>query len=116
MSTDDARLQLLYQPHITHNSASLSTLKWLCTSFAGSVAGVLGLENYAGFALFALSIVLTSVAVWGVQCKGRGVDRYVQGGWWEVVNPGQENIASFILFWTLFYGASSSVLRGYVRC
>ncbi|KZP00303.1 hypothetical protein CALVIDRAFT_327673 [Calocera viscosa TUFC12733] len=104
MSTDDARLQLLYQPHVQHNAASLATYKWLCTSFAGSVAGVLGLENYAGFAVFFASILLTSLVVWTVQCKGRSVERYVHGGWWEIVNPGQENIASFILFWTLFYG------------
>ncbi|EJU06669.1 hypothetical protein DACRYDRAFT_61496 [Dacryopinax primogenitus] len=103
MSADDAHLQLLYQPHLAHNAASLSTLKWLCTSFAGSVAGVLGLENYWGFALFFASILLTTAVVWSIQCKG-DVDRYVQGGWWEIINPGQENIASFILFWTLFYG------------
>ncbi|KZT60845.1 hypothetical protein CALCODRAFT_515201 [Calocera cornea HHB12733] len=104
MSSDDARLQLLYAPHVTSNTATLATYKWLCTSFAGSIAGVLGLENYAGFALFVGSIVLTSVGVWVLLCGGKDVDRFVQGGWWEIMNPGQENIASFILFWTLFYG------------
>jgi hypothetical protein len=35
--------------------------------------------------------------------------KYVQGGFLEVVNPGQENTFSFILVWTLFYGSSPSL-------
>jgi hypothetical protein len=102
MSTPDTDAHL-YPPHILHNTTTLSNLKFLSSCFSGAIAGVLGLENYSGFLLFVLTTVATTALVYGVSCKGR-MDKYVKGGLWELVNPGQDNIFSFVLLWTLFYG------------
>lgn len=114
-ATPEAAAQLLFPPNVQYNNGRLYIVKFLSSSFAGAVAGVLGLENTLGFALFIFSTLLTSSSLY-LKCKGRP-DKYVPGGWWELVNPGQENIFSFVLVWTLFYGtpirplhASSSVL------
>ena len=98
----EAAAQLLFQPNVQYNNSRLYTIKFLSSCFAGAVAGVLGLENTLGFALFIFSTLLTSSCLY-LKCKGRP-GKYVSGGWWEVVNPGQENIFSFVLVWTLFYG------------
>ena len=100
-----AAAQRLYAPHIQHNTATLANAKFITSCFAGAVAGVLGLENWAGFALFVLATALAAAVLYTVNFRGRP-RKFVQGGMLEVVNPGQENIASFILAWTLFYGAS----------
>jgi ER membrane protein complex subunit 6 len=105
MSATEAELaaQLLYPLHITQNANALYNVKFLSSCFIGAVCGVLGLENFQGFGLFCVSILLSSAVIYGVQCRGRP-EKYVQGGWWELVSPGQENVFSFILLWTLFYG------------
>ena len=38
-----------------------------------------------------------------LKCKGKPA-KYVHGGVLEMLNPGQENLFSFLLAWTLFYG------------
>ena len=98
----EAAAQLLFQPNVQYNNSRLYIIKFLSSCFAGAVAGVLGLENTLGFALFIFSTLLTSSCLY-LKCRGRP-GKYVSGGWWEVVNPGQENIFSFVLVWTLFYG------------
>ncbi|KAG2013005.1 hypothetical protein CC2G_009948 [Coprinopsis cinerea AmutBmut pab1-1] len=102
-TTSEASAQLIYPPNVQSNSALLN-VKFLSACFAGAAAGILGLENLHGFALFLASTVLTSLCVGVVNCKGR-VGKYVHGGWAELVNPGQDNAFSFVLVWTLFYGA-----------
>lgn len=100
----DEAARLIYAPNVQHNSA-LNSVKFLSSCFAGAVAGILGLENWAGFALFAASILLTAACMYVVNCKGRPT-KYVSGGVKELANPGQDNVFSFVLVWTLFYGAS----------
>ncbi|KAG9000612.1 hypothetical protein FRB93_012624 [Tulasnella sp. JGI-2019a] len=95
---------LVYPPHVQYNSQSLHIVKFLSSSFAGAAAGVLGLENLLGFGFFAVSTLITSVSIWLIRCQGRP-KKYMFGGMWELVNPGQDNLFSYILFWTLFYGA-----------
>ena len=95
--------RLIFQPNVIHNSA-LHTVKFLSSCFAGAVAGVLGLENWMGFALFVFSSLISAGVMSIVNCKGRPT-KYVPGGVKELVNPGQDNIFSFVLVWTLFYGA-----------
>jgi len=102
MSAADQQAQLLFPPNVQYNASRVYSIKFLSSCFAGAVAGVLGLENTLGFALFILATLLTSACLY-VKCKGRPA-KYIPGGWWELVNPGQENISSFILVWTLFYG------------
>ncbi|RPD67464.1 hypothetical protein L227DRAFT_24734 [Lentinus tigrinus ALCF2SS1-6] len=101
-ATPEAAAQLLFPPNVQYNNSRLYTVKFLSSCFAGAVAGVLGLENTLGFALFIFSTLLTSSCLY-LKCKGRPA-KFVSGGWWELVNPGQENIFSFVLVWTLFYG------------
>lgn len=104
MSTEESEaIQLqLYPPHIQHNTNSLHTVKFLSASFSGAAAGILGLENFSGFALFLASTLLTTSAIWLVKCKGRP-QKYLHGGLWPLLNPGQDNLFSFVLVWTLFY-------------
>ena len=102
----DAAAQLLYPPNVQYNAGRVYTIKFLAACFAGAVAGILGLENWLGFALFLSSTALTSSCLY-IKCKGRPA-KYMPGGLWELVNPGQENLFSFLLVWTLFYGAYAS--------
>ena len=99
----DTAAQFLYQPNVQYNASKTYTIKFLAACFAGAVAGVLGLENWLGFALFVFSIALSSACLY-IKCKGRPA-KYMPGGLWDLVNPGQENMFSFLLVWTLFYGA-----------
>ena len=98
--------QLIYPQHALANTATLANLKFLTACFCGAVAGVLGLENQYGFALFSASSLITALAIYLVHIRGRSakVSAFVRGGLWEFLNPGQENVFSFILVWTLFYG------------
>lgn len=103
MSTsEEAAAQLIYAPNVQHNTA-LTTVKFLSSCFAGAVAGILGLENWTGFALFIASTLLTSVCIYAVNCNGKPA-KYIPGGLAELVNPGQDNIFTFVLVWTLFFG------------
>lgn len=102
-STADSAAQLIYGPNVLHNQ-SLTTVKFLSSCFAGAVAGILGLENWLGFALFFASTLMTSACIYAINCKGRPT-KYLQGGLSELINPGQDNAFTFILVWTLFFGA-----------
>ncbi|KAF8318108.1 hypothetical protein DL93DRAFT_2165149 [Clavulina sp. PMI_390] len=103
----------IYPPHATFNVNTVANIKFLSACFTGAIAGVLGLEKQYGFALFALSSLVTAVFIYLAHMpKARSVSRggssgvrlYVPGGSWELVNPGQENVFSFVLLWTLFFG------------
>lgn len=98
-----AKARLIYAPNVLHNS-SLSNVKFISSCFAGATAGVLGLENWAGFALFVISTFFTAACLYFVNCNGRP-KKYVAGGVSELLNPGQDNIFTFVLVWTLLYGA-----------
>ena len=104
-STADPAAQLIFGPNVLHNQ-SLTTVKFLSSCFAGAVAGILGLENWLGFALFFTSTLMTSACIYAINCKGRPA-KYLQGGLSELINPGQDNAFTFILVWTLFFGAYS---------
>lgn len=101
-SPTEEPIQRLYPPNVQFNGSKLYTTKFISSCFAGAAAGILGLENWLGFALFLASTLLTSACLY-VQCKGAPA-KYVPGGWIELVNPGQENAFSFVLAWTLFFG------------
>ncbi len=110
-ATPEAAAQLLFPPNVQYNNSRLYTVKFLSSCFAGAVAGVLGLENTLGFALFVFSTLLTSSCLY-LKCKGRP-GKFVPGGWWELVNPGQENTFSFVLVWTLFYGTPITLVYAF---
>ncbi|KAJ3006096.1 hypothetical protein NUW54_g4062 [Trametes sanguinea] len=86
-ASPEAAAQLLFPPNVQYNNARLYTVKFLSSCFAGAVAGVLGLENTLGFALFIFSTLFTAACLY-VKCKGRPA-KFVPGGWWELVNPGR---------------------------
>jgi hypothetical protein len=97
--------QKLFAPALVHNSA-LSSVRFASACFAGAAAGILGLTNWTGPLLFLASTLATSACIYAVNCKGRP-SAYLQGGWSELAMPGQENVAAFVMVWTLFYGAST---------
>lgn len=101
-SSSDEAQQQIYPPNVKHNAA-LMNVKFVSACFAGSVAGVLGLENWLGFALFVASTLFTSLVILVVNCKGRPAS-FIPGGALELLNPGQDNVFTFLLVWTLFYG------------
>ena len=98
----EAAAQLIYGPNVQANS-SLVTVKFISACFAGAVAGILGLENWTGFALFLLSTLFTSFCIHTINCRGTP-SKYLPGGISDMVNPGQDNAFTFVLVWTLFYG------------
>lgn len=102
--------QRLFAPHIVTNTHTISTIKFISSSLAGAVAGILGLENAYGFTLFAFSTLFSSLCMLVLNLGGKP-RKYLPGGWVEMVNPGQENVMSFVLVWTLFYGVFSSHTR-----
>jgi hypothetical protein len=100
--TAETAAHLIYAPNVQHNQ-SLTTVKFVSSCFAGAVAGILGLENWLGFALFFASTFLTSACIYGINCKGRPA-KYLEGAISDLINPGQDNVFTFILAWTLFFG------------
>ncbi|PFH48996.1 hypothetical protein AMATHDRAFT_148662 [Amanita thiersii Skay4041] len=98
----EAAAQRIYPPNVLANS-SLITVKFLAACFTGAAAGILGLENWSGFLFFLLSTVFTTICIYFLNCHGKP-QKFVPGGFAELVNPGQDNIFTFILVWTLFYG------------
>ncbi|PPQ94794.1 hypothetical protein CVT25_007431 [Psilocybe cyanescens] len=101
-SAEATAAQLIYGPNVLSNSA-ITTTKFIAACFAGAAAGILGLENWAGFILFVASTLLTAGITSAVNCKGKP-KKYFQSGILELVNPGQDNAFTFVLVWTLFYG------------
>lgn len=111
----------IYAPHAMFNANALANIKFLSACFTGAISGILGLEKQYGFALFALSSIATALSIYilhmpkahsithlfGTPSKGSGPSAriYAPGGSWDVLNPGQENLFSFLLAWTLFFGA-----------
>ncbi|KAG8753014.1 hypothetical protein FRC12_011703 [Ceratobasidium sp. 428] len=100
----ELKAQRIFPQNAQHNALVLSNIKFVSSCFVGAVAGILGLQNFYGFLLFGVSLFVTAGAVAGLKLKGARVENYVAGGWVDMINPGQENIFSFVLLWTLFYG------------
>jgi ER membrane protein complex subunit 6 len=103
--TPDDQQRQLFGPHVLFNNNSIYNVKFISSCFSGAVAGILGLENWLGFMFFIFAMLITSLVLHFFNLKANP-KKYVQGGFVEVVNPGQENTFSFILVWTLFYGPS----------
>ncbi|TFK69415.1 hypothetical protein BDN72DRAFT_840383 [Pluteus cervinus] len=101
-SPSERAAQLIYPANVLAN-ASLTNIKFISACFAGASAGILGLENWRGFALFLTSTLFTSLCINTINCRGQ-VSKYMQGGLTELLNPGQDNAFTFVLVWTLFYG------------
>ena len=108
-ATSDEAAQLIYTPNVLANAA-LTDIKFLSACFSGAVAGILGLENWLGFALFLSSTLFTALCIHTINC-GRTPSKFISGGLTELLNPGQDNAFTFVLVWTLFYGKSARLPR-----
>ena len=113
-TTAEATAQLIYPANVQANS-SLVNVKFLSSCFAGAAAGILGLENWLGFALFLASTFITSASIYTINCRQQPA-KYIQGGLAELVNPGQDNVFTFVLVWTLFYGEFGLLHRRVEPC
>lgn len=100
-----------YGPNIAHNKGVLANIFFATACLSGFVSGILGLQNVQGFILFGVATLLNSVLIGGVKME-KGVRRYVMGGWTELLLPAQDNLFSFVLVWTLVYGASTGLFLG----
>ena len=83
----------------------------LVACFSGLVAGILGLTNLSGFALYVITSVLSALTVAILKCDfdvarfvpqahgsgGAEVARWK--GWMVLTGLGQENLLGFLLFW-----------------
>jgi ER membrane protein complex subunit 6 len=92
----------IYAPNVQANM-SLHNIKFYSACFAGATAGILGLENWRGFALFLFSTMFTSLCIYTINCRGSPA-KFFPGGFSEMVNPGTENVSTFVLVWTLLFG------------
>lgn len=98
-----------------HPRATQLTTSQLTACFSGAIAGILGLTNLTGFALYLATAVATGLTVAAVKCNFN-VGKYSpqahsdagpQGavvvaswkGWVELMGLGQENLLGFLLFW-----------------
>lgn len=120
-SSAQQSVQLLYAPNVQHNILTLTSIKFISAVFAGSVAAILGLTNFAGFGLFALAMLWAALCIYAVCCKGKP-GRYMASavtakgvngggsGMIELLNPGSDNAFTFVLVWTLFYGEQFAYL------
>lgn len=91
------------------------TTRQLTACFAGLVAGILGLTNLAGFALYLGTALATGLTVAAAKCGGNlarfSVQAHAASGplgaahvsawraWTELMGLGQENLLGFLLFW-----------------
>ncbi|GMK53859.1 hypothetical protein CspeluHIS016_0104450 [Cutaneotrichosporon spelunceum] len=104
----------LHPPSVQHNTRVLGSIATLTSCFAGLVAGVLGLQNLSGFALYLATALLTALAS-AFKCN-MDVGRYVPDahaspgplgavkpsiwrGWLGVAGISGENLLGFLLFW-----------------
>lgn len=121
MSSASQEAEKIYAPHATFNANELSNVKFLSACFAGAISGILGLQKQYGFGLFALSSIATAFSIYMLRMpkahstsrllrstsskrSGPSTQIYAPGGAWDILNPGQENLFTFLLLWTLFYG------------
>jgi hypothetical protein len=104
----------------------------LTSCFSGLVAGILGLTNLSGFALYLLTAVVNGLVVGFLKCGGGNVGKYVpaahggagpQGaakvniwsGWAGVMGLGTETLLGFMLFWIGGYALVHGEYRGKVE-
>ncbi|KAG8687205.1 hypothetical protein FRC08_012105, partial [Ceratobasidium sp. 394] len=73
----ELKAQRIFPQNAQHNALVLANIKFVSSCFVGAVAGILGLQNFYGFLLFAVSLFVTAGAVAGLKLKGKRVDKFV---------------------------------------
>jgi hypothetical protein len=121
----------LHPSSVQHNLLILSNLCTLTSVFSGTLAGILGLLNFKGFILYFFSSLFTAGTIALLKCRNEktgkvdlerflpslhGVNEKSTTGWkltmkalWSLMDVGQENLLTFLLFWIGFY---VSVIKG----
>ncbi|KAL7425013.1 hypothetical protein Q5752_000700 [Cryptotrichosporon argae] len=105
----------LYVPAAAHNARVLSSIATLAACFSGLVAGLLGLTNLSGFALYLSASLLSALSTFALKCHGDVGAHVPQAhagagplgaarvsrvrGWAGLMGLGQENLLGFLLFW-----------------
>ncbi|WWC73566.1 uncharacterized protein I206_107538 [Kwoniella pini CBS 10737] len=108
----------LHPPSVIHNTRILSSLGTYSACFSGLIAGLLGLTNLYGFALYLISSIFTSIILLLFKCNGDVIKYVAQShsnlsngengtfgngkkwkGYWALSGIGQENLLGFLLFW-----------------
>ncbi|KAI8087852.1 uncharacterized protein B0P05DRAFT_530386 [Gilbertella persicaria] len=90
------------QTHVAHNQRQLQFIRSCFAAIAGSVAGILGLQNLSGFLFYAVSWIILSILL---VVKTAGNKGYFIHGYRDVVLDGAlGGLLSYILFHTLLYG------------
>ncbi|KAK0548561.1 hypothetical protein OC845_003505 [Tilletia horrida] len=92
--------------------APSSSLRSTSLSLAGATAGVLGLRNLSGFYFFGAALLLTNslLLLYNARSAPRkyipflGPEESRPGTLGLLVSGGQENLFSFVLWWTFWFG------------
>ncbi|KAL9931185.1 hypothetical protein V8E36_009952 [Tilletia maclaganii] len=102
----------IYPENLAYNAKQIYFLRSTALSLAGASAGVLGLRNLSGFYFFGLTLLLTNalLLVYNARSQPR---KYIPHMGPEASRPGlvglalqggQENLFSFVLWWTFWFG------------
>lgn len=94
---------------------TLSNLYSLTSSLFGVTAGILGLESYAGFLLYLVLSVITTLLVYAIRVAPDNLaqggsagpfstDRFFRGALQFWSGGLASGVSGFVLTWTLFYG------------
>ncbi|EPQ27811.1 uncharacterized protein PFL1_04556 [Pseudozyma flocculosa PF-1] len=75
---EQLRLQSYYPENVAHNAQQFYYIRSTSLSIAGSVAGILGLTNFSGLYLYALSLVVTNILILTINAKSTPQRYFVQ--------------------------------------
>ncbi|CAD6885178.1 unnamed protein product [Tilletia controversa] len=102
----------IYPENLAYNAKQIYFLRSTALSLAGASAGVLGLRNLSGFYFFAVTLLLTNLVLLAYNARAQP-SKYVPhlgtiatqpGVVGLAVQGGQENLFSYVLWWTFWYG------------
>lgn len=103
---------VVYNTRVGHSSRTsgqgltcqaIEQLRSLIALLAGAVAGILGLTSYHGFAFYALTTLVSSVAIFVLRVGGKP-SHYFTSPWQFWLNSVADGVTSYVLLWTLCYG------------
>ncbi|KAK0554126.1 hypothetical protein OC846_002215 [Tilletia horrida] len=102
----------IYPENLAYNAKQIYFLRSTSLSLAGATAGVLGLRNLSGFYFFGAALLLTNslLLLYNARSAPRkyipflGPEESRPGTLGLLVSGGQENLFSFVLWWTFWFG------------
>ncbi|AEO65981.1 uncharacterized protein THITE_2113667 [Thermothielavioides terrestris NRRL 8126] len=109
----ELQISPIVQESLMHNSRILHNLQSLTASLFGVSAGILGLESYSGFLFYLVFSLLTAALFYAVRVAPTSLaagkapldtSRYFKSPFEFWAGGLMNELAGFILTWTLFYG------------